>query len=501
MTGQLDAVVQAALADFNGRRIADAESKLLSLGPALADHALGLQLLSLLAAQRSRAESDALLERAVRIAPGDGQAHFNAGVAVQSQNDLARATLHYQQALRLDPDHLGALNNLSDLMRRRGRGEEGWAALNRYRELGGPMTGLEVRMAKLGMDTQRWDDASQWFEEGERAKPGDASTEFEHSMLLLARKDWARGWPRYDRRIQLHGVGGLGIYPYPMAPWRGEPLRGKSVLLHREQGLGDMIMFAGCVPGICDEAADVHLAMHPPLVRLFARNFPKAKVWPSNTAAGHGVQQPDQPWRQVAGPINYQLPACSLGTARHIDGFSGRPYLRAHDGDAALWKARLDLMCRLGRKRVGLCLGSRPTGWSEDGRRMAANKSIPPREAALLAEVSGVEWVGLHDRETAWMLADVPGLEVVDCAPYITDLADTAAIIANLDVVVTIDSAVAHLAGAMGKPTLLLLWWNADWRWELSGETSTMYPNTTMLRQSRAHDWQPVIAEALRRLN
>jgi hypothetical protein len=499
MTPDINALVSAAINDFQLRRPQDAEAKLLSLGPVLADVPLGLQLMSLILANRSRADSDALLERAARLAPGDGQAQFNVGVAVQAQGDLARAVLHYQQALRDDLNHLGALNNLSDLFRRRGRGAEGWALMERYIRLGGDMRSLEVRAAKLAMDTRQFDLASEWFETAERNKPNDASTEFEHSMLLLAREDWARGWSRYDRRVQLHGIAGLGIYPHPMPLWRGEPVASKSVLIHREQGMGDMIMFADAIPGLIAEAAAVHIAVHPPLVRLFARNFPKARVWASDTVAGGGAQ-PEQPWRNVAGPIQYQAPFCMLGSLRLAQGFSGKTFLKAHDGDTALWKARLDVMCRPGRRRVGLVLGSRPTGWSEDGRRMAANKSIPPREAFGFAEARGVEWVGLHDRETSWMLADVPGLECIDPSPLITDFADTAAIIANLDLVVTIDSAVAHLAGAMGKPTLLLLWWNPDWRWQIDKARSSIYPSVEMITQTRAHDWQPVIAEAVRRL-
>lgn len=499
MTAEIQATVAAALSDFHTGQRAQAEAKLLSLGPLLDDHSVGLQLLSLLVARRSRADSDALLERAARIAPGDAQAQFNVGVALQAQGDLARAVMHYQHALRLDPDHLGALNNLSDLLRRRGRAGEGWEHMQRYRSLGGEMRALEIRMAKLAMDTQRWDEAAKWFEAAEAQKPGDASIEFEHSMLLLAREDWKRGYPRYDRRLQLHGTSGLGIYPHPMPLWRGEPVNGKSVLLHREQGMGDMIMFLTALPGMLAEGAKVHLALHPALGRLYARNFPQARVWASNTVAGGGPQ-PEQPWRQVAGPIQLQAPICSLGTLRLQGGYPGHAYLRAHERDLMLWKARLDALCRPGRMRIGLCLGSRPTGWSEDGRRMAANKSIPAREASLFASAEGVEWVGLHDRETAWMLADVPGLEPVDLSPWITDLADTAAILAQLDLVVTIDSVVAHLAGAMGLPTLLLLWWNADWRWGITDTVSKMYPSVQIIRQDRAHDWQGPIGEAVKRI-
>jgi hypothetical protein len=119
--------------------------------------------------------------------------------------------------------------------------------------------------------------------------------------------------------------------------------------------------------------------------------------------------------------------------------------------------------------------------------------AVGRRATRKLAGVEGVTWIALHDRETAHILADVPGVDVVDTSHWITDLADTAAIIANLDVVVTIDSVVAHLAGAMGKETWLLLWWNPDWRWGIARQDSYLYPHMRLFRQDAPHDWRPVL--------
>ena len=144
--------------------------------------------------------------------------------------------------------------------------------------------------------------------------------------------------------------------------------------------------------------------------------------------------------------------------------------------------------------------GSVQTGWSDDGRTMAMRKSMPPAVAGALADVAEVQWVGLHDRQTAPMLADVPGLDIVDPSPWITDLADTAAAIANLDLVLTVDTAVAHLAGAMGKPVWLMLWRNPDWRWGPEREDSYWYPNVRVFRQSVAGDWAGVLNAVVRAL-
>jgi tetratricopeptide (TPR) repeat protein len=188
--------VEAALQAWSQGRVDDCLSLLRGLGSDAADQTMALQLWALATASKGkRADALALLERAVRIAPADAQAHFNLAVSLQAIDDFTRAITHYEQALRIDPAHTGALNNLSDLYRRRGRAPEGWELMARYQAGGGAIQGLEIRMAKLAMDLRRFDDASTWFDRAEQHAPGDASVGWEHAMLDLVREDFAAGWP------------------------------------------------------------------------------------------------------------------------------------------------------------------------------------------------------------------------------------------------------------------------------------------------------------------
>jgi hypothetical protein len=269
------------------------------------------------------------------------------------------------------------------------------------------------------------------------------------------------------------------------------------VLLHREQGLGDMLMFASAVPGLIEEGARVHLAMHPGLVRLFQESFPRARVWSSQTVVG-AATQPEQPYLRIAGPIDVQAPMCSLGALRMMDGPPApRAYLKAPAAEMARWSERLQALApsRVGERRIGLVIGARRPLFSDDGMTNHRRKSVPPEMIEALAGVSGARWFALHDRESRWMLADIPRLPVVDLSPWITDLADTAAAIANLDLVVTVDTAVAHLAGALGKPVWLLLWRNADWRWGVDRTDSYWYPDVRIFRQRAAGDWSGVLSD------
>ncbi len=496
--------LNAAMQAWGEGRTDDCLAQLRALGADAADQALALQLWALATASKGkRADALALLERAARIAPGDAQAHFNLAVSLQAIEQMTRAISHYEQALRIDPTHTGALNNLSDLYRRRGRAPEGWELMTRYQAGGGAIAGLEIRMAKLAMDLRRFDEAGAWFDRAEQRAPGDASVGWEHAMLDLVREDFAAGWPRYERRLDCYGFSGLGIHPYAAPRWIGEPITGKRLLIHREQGLGDAIMFATAFQGLIDEGAHLHLALAPPLARLMAFNFPEARVWTSVTVTGAAMRQPEQRWLAVAGPIDVQAPVCSLGVLRLKEGPpEPRAYLRAAPVDTAVWAERLQALSPKAprARRIGLVLGTRQVRWNDDGQTQAIRKTLPAALAAPLADVQHAQWVALHDRETASMLADVPALDIVDPSPWITDMADTAAIIDSLDLVVTADTGVAHLAGAMGKPVLLMLWWNADWRWGVDRDDSYWYPNVRVIRQPAPGDWTSLIEAVVNEL-
>jgi Flp pilus assembly protein TadD len=495
--------VAAALAAWQAGQADECLARLKAMGDAAADHPTALQLWALAAAKGGHAaDALSLLERAVRIAPGEAQAHFNLAVSLQRVEAMPRAMLHYAQALRLDPKHTGALNNLSDLMRRRGRPAEGLVLMERYLAAGGAPEGLEIRLAKLAMDLRRFDEAGRWFERAEAHAPGDASVEWEHAMLRLVLEDFASGWRRYERRLDSFGLDRLGIYPYAIPRWTGEAVAGRRLLIHREQGLGDTLMFARLFAGLIEEGAELHLALHPPLARLMAFNLPKARVWASFTTAGAG-RQPEQRWLAPAGPLDLQAPVCSLGALRLSEGAPrSSAYLVADPQDVGRWAERLEALApaRRGVRRVGLALGTRQVRWTDDGQTNAARKTLTAEAASALVDIADVQWIGLHDRETASLLADAPRLQAVDPSPWITDLADTAGLVANLDAVVSADTAVAHLAAAMGKEVILMLWWNADWRWGVDRTDSYWYPHVRAIRQATPGDWAGVIAGVARAL-
>lgn len=435
----------------------------------------------------------------------DASAFFNVGVEEQAQGQTDRAVLSYQQALRLDPGHHGALNNLSDLLRLRHRTAEAWQCMDTYLKAGGHPDGLELRFAKICDNHGDVAGARQWFAAAVKQSGNDPHVVWERTMQQLRDEEFAAGWQGYEWRRMLFDHATMAIVRYSCAEWQGGSLAGQSILVHREQGLGDTIMFASCLADLPADRADLHLAVQPELVRLFAANFPDAQVWPSVSGDGRDDES-WQSWLPVAGPIDCHIPFGTLPLHLRGEGFpQARPYLSARAEDVAQWRSRLDMLIPDTDSgsgpglRVGLVTAARSDGEELSYVASGRDRSLP---AALLHpfDLDGVSWIGLHNQANAAVLAHVPLPRLVDTSPWLFDMADTAALIACLDVVVAVDTAVVHLAAAMGKKVILMLSHDADWRWGRSRTDSYWYADVTIIRQEHMGDWSPVIEEVVAHL-
>jgi len=450
-----------------------------------------------------RIDERCLLEMAAYDCPViDAQALFNLGVCQQEQGEIGKALLSYRQALRLNPVHTGALNNISDLLRRQGRSEEAWLAITAYLNAGAEPHGLEVRIAKIADDCGLTDEAEVWFAKAAAKDPDNHQIGWEWAMQLLRDEKFAAGWQGYEARKEIFSHDALAIVRYVAPQWDGTSLSGKTLLVHKEQGLGDSIMFASCLQDILPLAQKLHIAVQPPLARLFKESFPDAEVWPSNShSAADGEEH--QSWRALAGHYDFQVPFGSLPLHLRSEKPFPQPkvYIRPNSRDVILWRERITALspANADTLRAGLVISARRDGSAGAGIAEGPPKCLPARMAADLVNPE-VTWFGLHDLTTACDLAEVPKLDVIDTSPWLHDLADTAALIANLDVVVAVDTAVAHLAGAMGKKVLLMLRRHADWRWGRGRKDSYWYSDIEIFRQKDEGLWYPVVTEVAHRL-
>ena len=419
-------------------RLAEAEQcyrRALALQPDLAEahNTLG----NVLRLQGRLAEAEAALRQAIALKPEFAEAHNNLGVTLLDQWRLPEAAAACRQALRLAPALAAAHNNLG-------------VALKEQGELGEAVACYERALA---------------------LQPDYPEAHVSLAFAHLLRGDYARGLAEYEWRWRcLDFVPRRRGFAQPL--WDGGPLAGRTLLLHAEQGLGDAIQFVRYAPLAAARDGRVILECYPELLRLLGPRY-------GGVAAVIGRGQP-------LPPFDVHAPLMSLP---HLFGTrletvpNAVPYLAPDEALVARWAARL---AGLARPRVGLV-------WATNRlSKTAACRSLAPAALAPLAGAAGVRFVGLQKGAAG---AAPPGLDLLDLGPELEDFADTAAVLAQLDLLITVDTSVAHLAGALGRPAWVLLPFSPDWRWLLDREDSPWYPTLRLFRQTRLGDWAPVMAQ------
>jgi len=383
-------------------------------------------------------EAVAEFDRALTLAPGHPAAHFNRGIALYDLARYAEAVAAHDSALAAAPDHGGALLN-------RGRA---LAALNRF------------------------DDAIASYGKAQALRKDDADVHFMESLALLTLGDYRRGFEKYEWRWRRSGMPEQKSRGRPL--WRGDyPLARKTVLLHAEQGFGDTIQFARYVPVLAANGAKVVLEVQPELTALMARLEGAAAVIARGTAAP---------------PFDVHCPLGSLPLAFKTEPATvpaNIPYLSADDARLAKWSARIGA---LERPRIALAWAGNPSHLNDRNRsvpfaKLAPLLSIPAQFVSIQRDVRGEDAIALAGDS-----------RVTNVGAELDSFTDTAALIAQCDLVIAVDTAVAHLAGAMGRPLWMLLPFAPDWRWTLDGETSPWYPTARLFRQTSLGDWDGVIA-------
>jgi hypothetical protein len=314
-------------------------------------------------------------------------------------------------------------------------------------------------------------------------RPDYAECHLNRGLLLLLRGTFAQGWDEYEWRWKTPHV---APRRFPVPRWHGEDISGKTILLHGEQGLGDALQFMRYVPEVKALGANVVLEVDRSLVRL-AGTLDGADAI---IAAGDEIPR-----------VDYCCPIMSLPHVFKTDESntpSRVPYLRADPAGARTWQERLATYSQL---RVGLCWAGGP-GFSRprvDGARTnrAFARSMTLQHLAPLAALDDVVFVSLQKGAAAKQLRQSvlqSELPLVDWTGEIGDFADTAALVDALDLVISVDTSVAHLAGALGKPVWLLGKFDGSWQWLVDRDDSPWYPTMRIFRQPQAGDWNSVVS-------
>jgi tetratricopeptide (TPR) repeat protein len=441
----------------------------LSLKPDYKTHNnLGLALLSL----GKPADAVEHYELALMLKPDYAEAHCNLGDALQELGAPDSALLHYHRALLLKPDYVGAHFSLGNVYR--AQNELDHAALHYRRALSLKPDYLEA-YCNLGfvLQTQgKLDEAAQCLREAIAVKPDFLATHVNLALVLLKSGDWDSAWEEHEWRWATPEC-----RSFAQPQWMGEAAQGKTLLIHAEQGYGDTLQFCRYAPLAAAQGLSVILEVQKPLVRLLESLPGVDRV----IVAGETLPEFDLHCPMLSLPLAF---GTTLATVPN-----SVPYLRADAAQVEAWRARLAAPPNKGI-RVGLVWAG-SSNLAADRRR-----SINPERLAPLVALPGIHFFSLQ-KDGAPAPASFP---LTDFMGEMQDFADTAALIANLDLVISVDTAVVHLAGALGKPVWVLDRFDHCWRWLLDRTDSPWYPSLRLFRQPQSGDWESVIGRVVQEL-
>jgi hypothetical protein len=431
--------VQRAAALYQAGRLDEARAAALEILGADARDFNALHLLAAIAV-RTRRPEEAIdyATRALALVPGHPEVLCNRGIALRALDRIEEALADYDQVLAANPRHAAALSLRGVAL----------AALNRH------------------------GDAIDSFSRAIALEPRYAPAYLNRAFSNLATGRYGEGWRDFEWRWRGSDTQ-IALRSFKQPEWRGEDVRGRSILVHAEQGLGDALQFARYVPLLAERGADVVLEVQAPLKGLFA-DLPARLV-----TFGETLPATDFHCALLSLPLAFGTRAESIP--------ANVPYLTAPPSHVERWRTRLGAAHG---PRIGIAWSGN-TRQSNDRNRSIPLEMLEPLRAGPWTLVSLQKEVRVDER--AGLQGERPILHFGD---ELADFRDTAALVSLVDAVVSVDTSVAHLAGAMGKELFLLLTFAADWRWLLDRADSPWYPTARLLRQGERGEWLRLVKEA-----
>jgi len=431
-----------------------------------------------LLAQNRLLDAENLLVTVLSRYPDMAEAHGNLGVIFRHQGRLAESERHLRQALKSRPDYPEALSNLGAVLLDRGQLAEAERYLRGALVLRPAYASAWNNLGNVLKAVSRVAEARQAYAEALKIVPDYAEAHWNLALIYLLQGDFSNGWREYEWRLRRPDT--RHLYPDFSTPaWQGEGLRGKTILLYAEQGMGDTLQFIRFAPLVAARGGRVVLRCQPLLKRLLQSVAGVEIV----VAEGEPLPHFDVHCALLSLPL-----WLGVDDERKIP--ADIPYLQAESGLEEQWAARLPAS---GRMRVGLVWAGAPRPGDFDANLIDRRRSLSLSAFAPFLDLPGIDFISLQKGEAGLEARDYPG-KLIDLMDEVHDFTDTAVLISRLDLVVSVDTAVAHLAGALGKPVWLLSRFDGCWRWLLARDDSPWYPAMRLFRQSVAGDWQPVIA-------
>jgi Flp pilus assembly protein TadD len=458
-------------------RVREAETIYRQIIAAHPDHANALQLLGSLYADTGQLSAAAdLITRAIQINPNIAQYHANLGAIHARNKKFPEAAIALQRAIQLDPNSAAAHYNLGGVYLAQFDFAPAIPAFQAAISLNPNWPDAHNNLGLALRNVAKHHEALASFKRALALKPDYANAHWNLSWTLLLLGDLKPGWLEFEWRTQCPG--GTPPRPFPQPQWRGEDLAGRTILLTAEQGFGDMIQMIRYAPLIAARNAKVIAECPPELATLFQ--------------SVKGIEQVVTTGQPLP-KFNVHCPMMSLPLAFNttLETIPANvPYLTPPQDKVAAWQNRIGANDK--RLRIGLVWAGRPTQQFDRWR------SSRLEHFAKLAEIKSARFFSLQKGPAAAEITGAsPELNLTDWSNDLHDFSDTAALIENLDLVIGIESAVTHLAGALAKPVWPILAHVADWRYLLNRTDSPWYPTMKLFRQPATGQWQPAIDEVV----
>jgi Flp pilus assembly protein TadD len=433
----------------------------------------GLKRLALLYLTLGRLdEAEQYCNQVLSFDPADAVMYNCLANVKQEQGDYAAAEVAYQTALQHGAGKAEIYANLGNLFHAKGDFQQ---SLDWYKKSLALVPDSAATLASLGFlyfRYARFDEARDCFDQALQLEPDNHAVRWNRALLLLLLGEFRQGWQDYESRFKtVDTIRQFGRRHSDKPRWTGENIKDKTLLVYAEQGLGDTLQFCRYLPLIKERVGRLVFECQLPLSGLMK--------------SLEGVDQLITPGEEME--YDVQIPLLSLPGLLSTD-FENMPaevpYLQADAEHLSKWHGIIN---GSGLK-VGLVWAGNPKGLN-DKRRSFDLQTLAP-----LAELENVTFYSLQKGEAGEQLRNPPaGLEIIDLGPQLEDFSDTAAAICQLDLVISVCTAVAHLTGALGRPAWTLLSYPADWRWFRDRQDSPWYPTMRLFRQSEMGDWVPVL--------
>ncbi len=411
------------------------------------------------------AEAIPACRTALRTRSNNAEAYQVLGHAHTDALQPGEALRAYREAARLKPDLPDLFNNLGTALRNIGALEEAEQQLREAVRRAPADVGAQLNLSSVLKELGKTQDAEALLRDALRRQPGDPVLLYNLSLLLLLTGRDDEAWPGWEQRFAARAIPNRGL---PQPQWNGEPLNGRTLLVYAEQGLGDTIQFCRYLPGV----AGTVLFEAPPRLRRLLSTLPGV---PRMVLPGDPLPH-----------VDFVCPLMSLPALTGAAIPLAIPYLSAEPDRVVRWRQRIGA----DGIKIGIAWQGNPGRTEDRGRSMKLHAFAP------LAAVPGVRLISLQKNDGTDQLEDGPPVESLgpDFDAGSDGFLDTAAAMMSLDLIVTSDTSIAHLAGALGRPVWVALRTVPDWRWQLGREDSPWYPTMRLFRQTERDEWGPVFA-------